>query len=390
VDVLDKLENLSRKKLTRKEFLETCVKAGIALSVSACYFDTILTEKAYGRIATSYGTREASYYEKISDDIVKCLLCPEGCILKNGQRGFCRVREPLNGKLQTLVYGLICARHIDPVEKKPLFHFLPGTKTFSVATAGCNCRCKFCQNWTISQRPPEETRNIKLMPDELVAQALNNSCESISYTYSEPNVSAEYVIDTSKKAREKGIKNITVTGGKINKAPLIDMCRYLDASNVDLKGFDKNYLRDICAQNIDEILRTLIIMKNKGIWVEITNLIVPTLNDDLAVIKKMVRWIRKELGPEVPLHFSRFWPQYKLRYLYPTPVETLKAARDIALSEGLYYVYVGNIPDFSFQSTVCPKCKKVVVKRIGYKVDELFIKDGKCEFCGYEIDGFWT
>ena len=389
MNIFDRLSDIAEKKFSRKEFLTTCLKAGIALSVSTYFFDHFMKTNAYALIGVKGGLKEASYYEKINEALVKCTLCPEECVLKDGQRGFCRVREPLKGKLQTLVYGLICSQHIDPIEKKPLFHVLPGSKTYSVATAGCNSRCKFCQNWTISQRPPEETRNKKLPPSDLILQAKIKGCKSISYTYSEPNVFFEYVIDSSKKARINGLKNITVTGAKINAKPLREMCRYVDASNVDLKGFEKKYLKEVCAQNLDNILQNLIIMKKNGVWVEITNLIVPTLNDDLAIIRKMVRWIKRELGPEVPLHFSRFWPQYKLRHLYPTPIETLKAARLIALEEGMYYVYVGNVPELSFQSTICPKCKKVVIKRIGYKVLDNFIIDGKCKFCEYDIEGIW-
>ena len=390
MNILDKLSNIADKKLSRKEFLTVCLKTGIALSVSSYFFDNILNNNAYALIGYKAGLKEASFYEKISDNLVKCTLCPEYCFLKNGQRGFCRVREPLNGKLQTLVYGAICAQHIDPIEKKPLFHFIPGSKTYSIATAGCNSRCMFCQNWTISQRPPEETRNKKVLPQDLILETKKNGCSSISYTYSEPNIFFEYVIDSSKIAKNNGLKNISVTGAKINPEPLIEMSQYLDASNVDLKGFDPGYLKKVCRQDLANILENIIILKKNNVWVEITNLIVPTLNDDLSVINKMVKWIKKELGPEIPIHFSRFWPQYKLRHLYPTPVDTLKEARLIALNEGMYYVYVGNVPELSFQSTICPNCKKVVIDRRGYEIIDNFIVDSKCKFCGYTIAGIWS
>jgi pyruvate formate lyase activating enzyme len=266
---------------------------------------------------------------------------------------------------------------------------LPGTKALSIATAGCNSRCKYCQNWTISQRSPEQTNNRRFTNQSLISTTLVNNCASIAYTYTEPIVFYEYTVDASRLAREKGIKNIIVTGGKIKPEPLRKMCKVIDAANVDLKGFDPKYLKEVCAQDLDNILETLTILKQEGVWVEITNLIVPTLNDNMDDIRRMVRWVRNELGSHVPIHFSRFWPQYKLRSLYPTPVATLKKAREIALAEGLHYVYIGNVPEIGSESTVCPECKKVVIKRIGYQILENNIVDGKCKFCGYKIEGIW-
>jgi len=334
--------------------------------------------------------REALFYEKMGEDAVKCVLCPNQCMLSNGQRGFCRVREPVKGKLYTLVYELVCSVHVDPIEKKPLFHVLPGSSAFSIATAGCNSRCKFCQNWTISQRSPEETSNKLLSCRNAVTSASMNGCSSIAYTYTEPVIFYEYMLETSKLAKKNNILNIMITGGKINAEPLRRLCGYIDAANVDLKAFNDKYLKEVCAQELKTILRTLTIMKQEGVWVEITNLIVPTLNDNMKDIRKMVRWIRDDLGPDVPVHFSRFWPQYKLKSLYPTPVETLKEARDIAMSEGLHYVYIGNVPEIGTESTVCPKCKKVVIKRIGYRVLENNVTaEGACKFCGEKIAGIW-
>ncbi|MBD3378930.1 MAG: AmmeMemoRadiSam system radical SAM enzyme [Candidatus Omnitrophica bacterium] len=334
--------------------------------------------------------KEALFYEKMGSEHVRCLLCPNECVLADGQRGFCRVREPVKGKLYTLVYGLACAVHLDPIEKKPLFHVMPGSRAFSVATAGCNSRCKFCQNWTISQKTPEETSNRLLMPDALVSSARNNDCSSIAYTYSEPFVFYEYTLAASETARGEGLLNVLVTGGKINKKPLQKICSFVDAANVDLKGFDRRYLREVCAQDLDNILDNLVTMRSKGVWVELTNLIVPTLNDDTAKIREMCRWVKKELGPDVPLHFSRFWPRYKLRTLYPTPPDTLKKARKIALEEGLHYVYIGNVPEEDTESTVCPDCGNKVISRLGYRVLENKLRDGKCPFCGNTIPGIWA
>jgi len=346
--------------------------------------------KAYAMIGEKRGMREALFYEKKGEDAVKCRLCPNECFLTNGQRGFCRVREPVDGKLYTLVYELICSAHIDPIEKKPMYHMLPGSKTFSVATAGCNSRCKYCQNWSISQRSPEEVANTRLSCPSLVASSLNNKCSSIAYTYTEPVVFYEYVLETSRLAKESGVRNIMVTGGKINPEPLRMLCRNIDGANVDLKGFDREYLEKVCSQDLANVLRTLTVMKEEGVWIEITNLIVPTLNDNMDDIRRMAVWIRDNLGKEVPIHFSRFWPQYKLRALYPTPAETLEKAREIAMAEGMQYVYIGNVPEIGAESTVCPGCGKTVIKRTGYDVLENNVEKGKCKFCGYSIAGIWA
>jgi pyruvate formate lyase activating enzyme len=389
MDILNKLNSVWPKRLSRKEFIGFCVKAGAGAVLSSYLFDMYAKYNAFASIGERRGMRRAAYWEKISNDIVRCRLCPEGCLLKNGERGFCRVREPLQGELYTLVYSLLCALHIDPIEKKPLFHFLPGTKAFSIAASGCNSRCKFCQNWSISQRPPEQTSNFVLRPNSLASGSVGRNCRTIAYTYTEPFVFFEYVRDSSSVAAEHGLKNIIVTGGKINTAPLIALTEHIDGANVDLKGFDEKYLKDICAQDLRTIQNTLLTLKKEGVWVEITNLIVPTLNDDLVTIRQMCKWIYNELGPEVPLHFSRFWPQYKLRHLYPTPIDTLLNARDTALSEGMKYVYVGNVPEERFQNTYCPDCENTVIKRKGYRIFDINMHNGKCSNCGTPIKGVW-
>ena len=389
MNILQKLENIWHEELTRRDFLRKCLAAGLGLGVSLYFFDVASRFKAYAAIGEKRGMREALFYEKMGSDAVRCTLCPNNCVLSNGQRGFCRVREPVDGKLYTLVYELVCAVHVDPIEKKPLFHVLPGSKSFSVATAGCNSRCKFCQNWTISQRSPEETNNQRLTCSNLVSSAKANGCRSIAYTYTEPFAFYEYMYDASRVARENGVLNIAVTGSKLNPEPLKKACKVLDAANIDFKAFDDKYLREVCAQQLDNVLRTIKIMKEEGVWIELTNLIVPTLNDDMDMIRRMVGWILDNLGPDVPIHFSRFWPQYKLRSLYPTPVETLKAAREIALKAGVHFAYIGNVPEIGSESTSCPKCGKVVIKRVGYSVLKNNVTDGKCAFCGEKIPGIW-
>jgi pyruvate formate lyase activating enzyme len=389
MEIFEKLDSLWRKELTRRDFIKGCVVAGISAGAAAYHFDVFSKYKAFAAIGEKRGMREALFYEKIGDS-VQCQLCFNRCTLADGERGFCRVREPVGGKLYTLVYELICSAHIDPIEKKPMFHMLPGSRSFSIATAGCNSRCKYCQNWTISQKSPEETTNNVLSVKNLVASAISNGCNSISYTYTEPIVFYEYSLAAAELAKRSGIRNIWVTGGKINPEPLINACRVIDAANVDFKAFNDNFLREVCAQRLDNITETIKIMKAEGVWVELTNLIIPTLNDDMDDIKRMASWISKNAGPDVPLHFSRFWPQYKLRSLYPTPVDTLKRARDIAVGEGLNYVYIGNVPELDSSNTVCPGCGKTVVKRAGYRVAENNVSsEGKCVFCNYKIAGIW-
>ncbi|UCB57307.1 MAG: AmmeMemoRadiSam system radical SAM enzyme [Candidatus Omnitrophota bacterium] len=335
------------------------------------------------------GRREALYYSKIDDKTVQCELCPRRCLLREGARGACRVRQVRGGKLYTLVYGNPCAFHIDPIEKKPVYHMLPASTSFSIATAGCNLRCKFCQNWTISQRPPEETHNVEMMPHQVVELAVRNDCSSIAYTYSEPIIFYEYMLDTAKLAKEKGLKNVMVTAGYINEEPLRELCKYIDAANVDLKGFDKKYLRKVCGQELEPLLEALKIFKEEGVWLEITNLIVPTLNDDMETIKKMCIWIKDNLGEETPLHFSRFTPMYQLKNLYHTPVATLEKAKQTAEEAGLKYVYIGNVPAHSASNTYCPDCEALLIERIGYTIAHNNILEGKCKFCARTIPGIW-
>ncbi|MCK4306636.1 AmmeMemoRadiSam system radical SAM enzyme [candidate division WOR-3 bacterium] len=334
--------------------------------------------------------RTAMYWEKLEDKIVQCHLCPHHCVLKPGQRGICRVRENRRGKLYTLNYGLPCAAHIDPIEKKPLFHFLPGTPVFSIATAGCNFRCKFCQNWQISQSCPAETENTWLPPREVVKSAKKNNCPSIAYTYTEPTNFYEYMFETAKLAHKAGIKNTMHSNGYINPEPLRALCKYLDAANIDLKGFTEEFYQELCGGSLEPVLKSLKVLKEEGILVEITNLVIPTKNDDPETIKKMCEWIRDSLSTDVPLHFSRFWPLYKLRNLPPTSVEALEQAREIALDVGLKYVYIGNIPGHKAENTYCPKCGKMVIRRIGYHIAKNNIVNGKCKFCGHKISGVWS
>jgi pyruvate formate lyase activating enzyme len=320
---------------------------------------------------------------------LQCQLCPEECVLEDYQVGRCRVRINRDGRLYSLVYGKPCAVHVDPIEKKPIFHMLPATTAFSLATAGCNLSCKFCQNWEISQASPEKTRSSDLSPEGVVDLAVERGCRSIAYTYSEPVVFYEYMFDTAREAHRRGLRNIWVTGAYINAEPLRELAPYIDAANIDLKGFTEDYYREVCGGRLQPVLDAIELSAKLGILVELTNLIVPTLNDDLHLIREMCLWIRQTLGPDVPLHFSRFHPQYRLRKLPPTPLETLWKAHEIALECGLHYVYTGNVPYDERSNTFCPSCRRRLITRVGFFVTENRLRGGACPFCGAAIAGIW-
>ena len=334
--------------------------------------------------------KEAYFYKKLDNQAVQCQLCPRGCVLTPGKRGFCQARQNRNGKLFSLVYGRPCSIHIDPIEKKPLFHFLPATPAFSVATVGCNLKCLFCQNWQISQVGPEAVSAAYIGPRELIDQVKQSGAPAIAYTYTEPTVFYEYMLDVAKLAHAEGIRNVMHSNGYINPEPLRELCRYLDAANIDLKGFRQKYYREMTQGNLDSVLESLIILKQEGIWVEITNLILPGLNDDKESITEMCLWIKNNLGSDVPLHFSRFHPMYKMLSLNPTPIATLEKAKAIAEACGLKYVYIGNVPGHAAESTYCPKCGKPVIRRSGYAILGVDLDEqGKCKNCQEGISGVW-
>ena len=333
--------------------------------------------------------REAMYYDKLPKGAVKCRLCPWECTIPEGERGICGVRANIGGTLRTLVYGKPVAVHIDPVEKKPVFHFLPGTKAFSIATAGCNLGCIFCQNWTISQIKPEDAVHYNLPPEEAVRQAKVAGCSSIAYTYSEPSIFYEYMLETAKLAHKEGLKNIWVTAGFINEEPLRELCKYIDAANIDLKGITEDYYREYVKGQLAPVQKSIKIACEEGVSVEITNLIIPGGNDSEKDIRKLCQWIYDNLGPDVPLHFSRFFPHYKLTDRPPTPLKTLLRAREIAKEVGIRYVYIGNVPGTEYETTYCPKCGKELVVRRGFWIEKNLIKDGKCPYCGEKIPGVW-
>jgi pyruvate formate lyase activating enzyme len=322
-------------------------------------------------------------------DAFVCELCPKHCRITEGHSGDCKSRIVLDGELRAITYGRPCAIHVDPIEKKPLFHFLPGTRILSLAAAGCNLHCKFCQNWTISQVPPEDLSSVDLPPEKVVQAAIAQNCPSVAYTYTDPVIFYEYTLETSKLARDKGLRNATVTAGYINRAPLEVLCRVTDASNTDLKAFSDTFYKELCDASLKPVLDGMTLMKERGVWLEVTNLIVPTFNDDLEMIRKMCRWMLANLGPDTPLHFSRFYPMYKMRNLPPTPVEFLMKAREEALQIGLRYVYVGNVLGTGAENTYCPSDGTLLIRRVGYSIPENNLVNGSCPKCGLKIAGVW-
>jgi len=389
------VKGIDRRSLTRRDFTRLCCLGlgGCALGLNrpGSWLDS---DEAFGWMSgddegPGKWSKEALFYET-RGETVRCLKCPHGCLLRPDQAGICRNRVNYNGKLYSIAYGNPCAVHIDPIEKKPFFHFLPSTRAFSIAAAGCNLRCLNCQNWEISQVSPRESQNFDLMPEGVVEQCLRTQCESIAYTYSEPTTFYEYTFDTSVLARERGIRNVLKSSGYINEEPLRKLCGALDAANIDLKAFDDRVYRELNGAKLEPVLKGLKVFKEEGVWLEITNLVIPTWTDNMDMIRKMCDWLCENGLGDCPIHFSRFTPLYKLTQLPATPVATLDRAVDIARKSGMRYVYVGNVPGHSAENTVCHKCGKLIIERRGFVIIANKIKDGRCSFCNETIPGIWS
>jgi pyruvate formate lyase activating enzyme len=336
---------------------------------------------------------EAYLYDSLEENKVKCNLCSHRCVIKDGRRGICGVRENKAGILETLVYGKVIARHIDPIEKKPLYHFLPGSLSYSIATVGCNLRCRFCQNADIAQMPNDHNGIImgdRCTSEEVVTAAERGGCKSISYTYTEPTIFFELAYDTARLAHQKGIRNVFVTNGYMTSEALHMINPYLDAANVDLKAFNEKYYKELCGAKLKHVIETLKLMKSVGIFVEVTTLIVPGLNDDPAELEDLAIFIKKDLGADTPWHISRFHPTYKLTDRPSTPVKTLTRAREIGLAAGLNYVYTGNVPGDAGENTFCYRCGEMVIERWGFQVRKIRIENGQCAKCRAKIDGMWA
>jgi pyruvate formate lyase activating enzyme len=306
-----------------------------------------------------------------------------------GQSGDCRIRVNIDGKLTALTYGFPCSVHKDPMEKKPMFHFMPGTPILSLATVGCNLHCKNCQNWEISQCNPEDSSAVAIPPEAVAPLAIRQGCPSVAYTYTDPVAYYEYALDCSIKVREAGLKNVLVTAGYINKAPWRELCRFTDGANIDLKSMSDAFYRDICSATLQPVLDALVLAQECGMLVEVTNLLIPTLNDSDKEMQQLARWMKKYMGAETPLHFSRFFPHYRLRNLPPTPPATIDRAKQIAEAEGMKHVYIGNILSDRGENTYCPACGKLLIARNGYTILKNMLKHGRCDACGREIKGVW-
>lgn len=329
--------------------------------------------------------KSALYWEPQKKDTVKCRLCPHNCIIKNGLTGICGARKNIDGKLFTLNYAKPVSIAIDPIEKKPLFHFLPGSSVLSFGTYGCNLSCANCQNYDITMVRDRQPKR-EIPPEKIVEMALANKCQGIAYTYNEPTIYYEYILDCAKLAREKGLKNIIVSNGYINPEPLEELCKYIDAANIDLKSIKNEFYKTNCKATIEPVKEAIKILKKNNVWLEITTLIIPTLNDSMEEIEELAGWISEELGRDVPLHLSRFFPLHQLESLPPTPEKTLESARKAAVKY-LHYVYIGNLRKPGAEDTICPICGRVLVKRNGFVIEANTMKQPICTFCKQGIPG---
>ena len=333
---------------------------------------------------------EALAYKKLDAKRVRCTLCPRECEVADRERGYCGVRENQGGTYKTLVHSRPCAVHIDPIEKKPLFHFLPGERALSLATAGCNVECQFCQNWRISQFRPEQVDSVYAPPRDIARAAAGSDCKAIAYTYSEPVIFYEYALDCAREGNEKGVKSVFISNGYINPDPMRELCKHLSAVKIDLKAFTEDFYEEYVRGELQPVLRTLELLKEEGMHTEIVVLLIPGLNDSPDEVRKMSAWIKKNLGTDVPLHFTRFYPTYRMKNLSKTPISTLEKAHDVAVAEGLKFVYVGNVPGHEYGSTYCPECGERIIYRYGHKIINNRVSGGKCEECGATISGVWA
>jgi len=376
-------------RLSRRDFFKIGIGCGIGLILGAFGIKNLLYE-APRPIDYPLATKEATYYRKIGDDRVQCEVCFRRCIILEGERGFCTNRQNVGGRLYSLVYGRPCAIQIDPIEKEPQYHNLPGSSILCLGTAGCNFKCIFCHNWHMSTRTIDETGFEDLPPERAVEIAQTRGVEGVSFTYNEPTVFYEYMYDVARLAKKAGLRTLFHTNGSMNPEPLKELLKQIHAVTVDLKGFTPQFYKLISSSEIEKVKETLKLIHGEGVWLEIVNLMIPTLNDDMKHVREMCMWIKENLGEEVPLHFSRFFPAYLLTNVPPTPIETLEKAAKVASDVGLEYVTIGNVPGHKANSTFCPRCGERLVHRIHFKVQENSIREGRCRFCGHNIPGLWS
>lgn len=383
------MRQMFRQKITRKDFL----KKGLRFLTYLAFLEFLRFSPQDSEAGglKDVPLQEAMFYKKLDDLTVQCQVCFRGCVLKDGMRSFCRNKENRKGKLYSLVYARPSAVHIDPIEKEPALHMLPGSSILCFGTAGCNFRCKFCHNWHLSQRPIEEMEyTYDLKPEDAVRIALDKKIPTLSFTYNEPTSFYEYVYDTSRLAKQKGLRILWHSNGSLNPEPLKELLKYTDAVTIDLKGFTERFYQEASSAQLQPVLRTLKIIREEGKWLEIVNLVIPSLNDNPKDIEKMCSWIRDNLGEDTPLHFSRFSPNYRLTNLPATPVATLEEAYQQAKSAGLNYVTLGNLPGHKYNSTFCPGCGKKIIFRRHFSVLSNDVVDGRCRFCSHPIPGIWA
>jgi pyruvate formate lyase activating enzyme len=333
---------------------------------------------------------EARHYAKLAERRVECQLCPHRCKVADLERGTCGVRENRGGTYYTLVHSRAVSANVDPIEKKPLFHFLPGTTAFSIATAGCNMECKFCQNWQISQYRPEQVKAMRLGPTRVHEMAKAAGSHSIAYTYSEPTIYYEYMFDTAALGKKTGVRNVVISAGFMEEQPLRDLLPHVDAIKIDLKSFRQSFYDNLCRGQLKAVLRTLEIVRAAGKWLEIVVLIIPTMNDSEGEVRELARWVKSTLGSDVPVHFTRFHPTYRLRNLPRTPTGTMQRCHEIAKAEGINFAYLGNVPGHPAENTYCPGCGEIIIRRVGMGVDAVRLVGGKCPACKRAIPGVWS
>ncbi len=374
---------------SRKHFLRMSACALCAVGAEMLFSSCGNIDALFSSTDDAFSVR-ARHWMPLAEQAVRCMLCPNECLIADGSRGKCAARENKGGALYSLVYSRIVSAHVDPIEKKPFNHFLPGSRAFSIATTGCGLSCRFCQNWQISQSRPEDISADRITKEELVRRARQSSSVVIAYTYNEPTVQFEYLIDSARYARSQHLRTAIISSGYINAAPLKELLPHLSAVKIDLKSFREEFYRTICGGTLAPVKRNLELVRASGAWLEIVVLIIPTLNDAVHEIREMARWVRANLGAHTPVHFTRFYPMYLLTNVPPTPVSTLERCREIAVSEGLRYVYVGNVPGHRFENTYCHACGALVIRRTSIFSVENRLVSGACPSCRTMIPGVWS
>ncbi len=387
-------KDTSTGKLSRRDFLRT----GASFASSLCLLGLAGCSSQRDGPAAPVTEIEgkglvrpvrALWFTELEGLRVRCQLCPRQCELENGSRGRCRVRENRDGELYSLAYGNPALVQEDPVERKPYFHVSPGSRALSISTAGCNLACKFCEVWDMALVAPEEVYAHDMPPQAVVDHALDSGVRALSYAFGEPVIFYEYMAEVAVLAKEAGLLNLLHTAGYIRPQPLQEISPLMDAANVDLKGFDPDFYREVVGGELEPVLNTLRLLKGQGVHLEVTNILIPTLNDDDETLRRMCQWIAEELGDDVPLHFARFYPLYKLSALPRTPVAALDRARSIALEVGLKFVYVARVTGHVGENTFCPECDQLIIERVGFVIEKMHLEAGRCRYCGANIPGAW-